>query len=80
MGARRVEKGLEVERVGMGVLFREVSSGHLRERSTVRTDSTLNADHLCISEFSEKGFCPRLQTSYITIPKLQTSLAIEYFL
>ena len=66
MGARRVEKGLEVEMnarvglgVGKGVLFRELSSVQEcphRERST---DCTLvkaigNADHLCISEFSER--------------------------
>ena len=76
-GARRVEKGLEVEMnarvglgVGKGVLFRELSSVQEcphRERST---DSALELMLItCALVNSVKGFCPRLQTSYITIPK-----------
>ena len=53
------------------------------ELSPANTESVLfmcGRDLTCALVKLENGFCPRLQISYMTIPKLHTSLAIDYFL
>ena len=47
---------------------------------TVLIDNKLMLGYTSVFECPAKGFRPRLHISYITQPKLQTSLAVEYFL
>ena len=40
----------------------------------------VHSTNTCGFECPSNGLCPRLHISYITAPKLHTSLAVEYFL
>ncbi len=42
--------------------------------------AVLNVKYTSTFEESSNGLCPRLHISYMTQPKLHTSLATEYFL